>query len=707
MRQTLNLSAGLFGLIIILLAGLNVYVHTDLRDDAIRRETTTLERQARIQAQEIENSLSSIHHAIDGAALRYRIAFGDPAAMHRYLRSLENQLPYVRAIGITDARGDVRHSSRSLPAPGISLADRESVAYYLNGGTEDVLLSGPALNRIDNRWQFSMSAAIRDEAGVLIGVVSAVIDPQAYAENFHRTMAAEDYVALLGRDFTLIAARAPWHAEAIGTSLASADAYKAFAAGSAPEMSGIFPHLLTGETRIVAIRRFFDDRLIVSTSRPLETALQGWRAQATIISVISLAVLLIGIGIGVIAYRFLAMREREAEKLAQLNSDLQEQTARAERAAAVKSDFLATMSHEIRTPMNGVLGMAQAMDRLPLDRQARDYLGIIRDSSESLLGVINDILDFSRLEAGKLKIEAVGVRIAPLLESLEALFAPAAEQKKLAFRIEAAPGAPAAIETDHMRLRQILMNLIGNAVKFTAAGHVLVWVRPARLADGRAGIRFEVEDTGIGVAPEALPHLFERFSQEDASISRRFGGTGLGLAICKRLCDLLGGQIGCRSEKNAGSLFWIELPVAAGDDDEIAAPAEPPPVARGGQLRILAVDDNPVNRRIIQALLQPFGHDLDFAGSGREALGLIEQRIFDVVLLDIHMPEMDGFETLRRLRRLPYGRHLRVLALTADVVPEATVRYDTAGFDDVVAKPVMLEALLAALAPRRWAAPIA
>ncbi len=703
MRHTLRLSAALFALIIFLLAGLNWHVHTNLRDEAIRSQAADLTHQAQVKAQDVDNSLQAIRFKLEQLALQVQLLAGDDRAIHAELKQAQQSLAYVRALAVTDAAGILRHSSRTFPAPRISLRDRPNVAAHLNSSDSTFFFGDISRNLVDQRWQYAMSIAVRDAEGRLEYIVSSVLDPYAYAASFAATTSEGDYVALLDRAFTLIA-RSPWRDDLIGATFPWDAALQPFAASGYRRHSGIYVNPFTGGERIVALRPAFDGQLVITASRALEDALANWRSLATIISAISAAIVVLGTGIGLVAYRFLALREREAEALAELNEELLEQTARAERAAAVKGDFLATMSHEIRTPMNGVLGMAQAMERLPLDDNARDYLSIIRDSSESLLGVINDILDFSRMEAGKLKIEPVTVRLAAMLEAVEALFVPACEQKKLAFRIEIAPDTPAVIETDHMRLRQILMNLIGNAVKFTASGHVLVWVAPATLPDGRAAVRFEIEDTGIGVSPEAMPHLFERFSQEDASTARRFGGTGLGLAICKRLCELLGGRIGCRSEKNVGSVFWFELPQElALEDDLPEAPPPSRPVAAGDRLRILAVDDNRVNRRVLEVLLQPFGHALTFATSGAEALGWIEQQPFDAALLDIHMPDMDGFETLRRLRRLPHGRHLRVLALTADVVPEAKVRYSEAGFDDVVAKPVVLTALLAALQPQRRA----
>ncbi|WP_341897735.1 ATP-binding protein [Ferrovibrio terrae] len=683
--------------ILLPLAGLNHYVYTTLRQAAIAEEIGDLERQGEIRAQEIENSLQSVRFVLGQIELLWQIDGDDEAKMHRHLRQMEQQLAYVRILGAVDARGDGVYSSRSFPVRPYNVSGSETFLHLRDNPTERFLFAGPSLNTVDQRWQLNLSMAVRDRNGQFKGVVGAIIDPYAYAQAFEKVVAPGDYVTLLSRDFTMIA-RSPWREDEIGKSQSQVSAYEGFVASGQDAHSGVYDNPFTGELRIVAVRRLFDGQLILSTSRPLDKGIANWSSLATIISVISGVILLSGIIATLVAMDMLADRERKARTLAMLNNDLQDQTARAERLATVKSEFLATMSHEIRTPMNGVLGMAQALEGLPLDDTARDYVGVIRESAEGLLGIINDILDYSRLEAGKLKVSPSAIRLRVLVDSMLALFSSACAQKKLDFRTEIDPALPPGIESDPMRLRQILVNLIGNAVKFTTTGHVILRVKPARLANDVAGVRFEIEDTGPGISAAAQASIFERFAQEDGSISRRFGGTGLGLAICRRLCHLLGGEIGCDSQQGRGALFWIEIPIELAEDGESYDSTLPalqplPP----GPPRVLCVDDNHVNRRIVETLLSPFCKTLVLAEGGIEALSLAATQPFDVVLLDIHMPEMDGIETHHRLRNLQHGRDQRIIALTADVVPEALARYEVAGFDAVVAKPVELDRLLRAI----------
>ncbi len=380
----------------------------------------------------------------------------------------------------------------------------------------------------------------------------------------------------------------------------------------------------------------------------------------------------------------------------------------AERASSAKSEFLARMSHEIRTPMNGVMGMSELLQGTDLTPRQRRLSETISSSAEALLQIINDILDFSKIEAGKMELERIEFALRESIEETLELFASGAQAQALELTCVVDPAVPNAVRADPMRLRQVLINLIGNAIKFTEAGEVALTVKTA----GTSGIvRFEVRDTGIGIAEDAQTHIFNAFSQADSFTTRKHGGTGLGLAICRQLATLMGGEIGVVSAVGRGSTFWLEVPLeavaAANAAPGATEPARAPRVAwsQPAGPRILVVEDNPVNREVAVGMLESLGCRAEALDNGWLAIEAMNGSLYDAVLMDCQMPVMDGLTATAEIRRREQGAgapRVPIIALTANAMEGDRERCLAAGMDDFLSKPFSQQQLAAPL--QRWLA---
>jgi signal transduction histidine kinase/DNA-binding LytR/AlgR family response regulator len=678
------------------IVGSNLIFLGNLRESTLQTAEANLARYSLTLAENADRSFKSLDlvlssvgdylarkNVTDGAS--YRRLISDQET-HFLLKEKIAGLPQIDAVTMIDADGKLINFSRYWPIPDVDISDRDYFKALKANPNLDLFISSPVRNRGSGTWNIYIARRLSDSNGKFMGLLLGAMSLQ-YLENFFgsTSLGLDTSISLIHEDGTLLARFPP--TDAIGRPSSGGGTRALAAGGTVREASAN-----DGRMRLRAARMLPNYPALVAVSQTEESALRSWRSMAALLITMSLASALV-----VLVAAFLIVRWwNRHEHLIRA----------AEAANAAKSTFVAMMSHEIRTPMNAVLGLATTLLETTLEADQRRFVQAIHDAGDSLLEILNDILDFSKLESGQLSLEHLAFSADALVHNTLSIIGPRASAKELTIRSVGDTALPPAVIGDAGRVRQILLNLVSNAVKFTSAGEIAVSTRCVSCDGLHATIEWAVSDTGIGIAPEKIGSLFVNFVQADNSISRRFGGSGLGLAICKRLAEQMGGEIKVTSTLGRGSVFSFKLtlPVA----EHVAVPEQNDQAvydalsariaAFGRPLRVLIADDNPTNRLVAAKMLKDFEIQTDTACDGAEAVTAANRFSYDLILMDVRMPEMDGLQATRVIRsRGERSPALPIIAFTANAFPEDIEACREAGMSDFVVKPARKKAMVEAI----------
>jgi len=696
-------------------------IAANLREDALRSAEVDLKRHSLTLAGQAERSLQSVdlillnindYLTTQGVfdSPSYEVAMGGEETF-RFLQGRLAGLPQLEAITMINAQGKLINFSRYWPIPDVNISDRDYFIALRDNPDQLTFISKPVQNRGTGTWNIYIARRVNGPRGEFCGLILAAMSLQ-YFQDFYQSISPGEgsSESLLRNDGTLLA-RYPQTNE-IGKIFSGSQ--RALAQSDSSTYREVSP--FDNTMRIKAARKLTGLPLLILTTQTEDSLLRTWRQTVK---------LLIGFTAGMIAVLVLAAtviarkwkqqglltriqaEKAEAERAKALAETelLREQERTAEAANRAKSDFLAVMSHEIRTPMNAVLGLTSTLLETDLNRDQRESVHAIHIAGDSLLEILNDILDFSKLESGNLTLEEMPFSPAAIIDATLDVVGASAAAKGLEVRVVTSGDLPAALLGDAGRIRQILLNLASNAIKFTTAGEIVVEVACLGRGASDATLRWSVTDCGMGIPENRIDALFKDFVQVDSSISRRFGGSGLGLAICRRIIEQMGGKIGVQSQVGQGSTFWFELtlPVSAlrsetAEEHDTSIMLLKQRIEMAGRpLHVLIVDDNHTNRLVARKMFGQFDVRIAEASDGIEAIEAVSENDFDVIFMDMQMPVMDGLTATAAIRASG-GKFATVpiVAFTANAFGDDREACAKAGMTDFVAKPVRRKFLIQA-----------
>jgi signal transduction histidine kinase/FixJ family two-component response regulator/HPt (histidine-containing phosphotransfer) domain-containing protein len=712
-------------LLILVLTAADIAVVLNLRENSLRSAERTLENSSRTLAEEADRAFQSVDLVLSNLIEKIEAAgvvdsdsydrLMSTNAVYLLLREQLNGLPQLDAITLIRADGKLINFSRYWPIPEVDISDRDYFQALKSDPTRKSFIGAPVQNRGDGSWTIYLARRVNGPDGRFAGLVLGAMTMKYFEDFYHSVRPGESSAISMIRDDGVLLTRYP-ASSAIGQSFPETGGQRALRGGAQGTIRE--PSPIDGSIRIKAAAQVPNYPLVILVTMGIDEALGNWPSIAITLSVItagcSIAVAFAAATIGRWSRHQQVLAQVKEEQAAAENARiaaeaelLRERERHADAANRAKSSFLAMMSHEIRTPMNAVLALAGTLLDEPLPPEQRRIVTTIRDSGDDLLRILNDILDYSKMEAGRIALESLAFAPATLCQNVTAIMAARAAAKGLFLREEVGPDLPPLLLGDAGRIKQILMNLVSNALKFTTAGGVTITTRCCARDDNQATLEWRVSDTGIGIPAEKLENLFKEFSQADNSIARRFGGTGLGLAISKRLVDQMGGTITIDSAEGKGTTFSLRLslPITTARQPEAGAEhanGEQKLVEALTQLgrpaRILVAEDNPTNQFVMAQLLKSFDIRVHVVNDGIEAIEAAAAIAPDLIFMDMQMPEMDGLEATRVLRKRR-GRlaTLPIIALTANAFAESAAACREAGMNDFIVKPIKKERLIGAI----------